>query len=843
MPSIKKLLQAAAGNAGGDNLYAEDVFSTYLYEGNGSTQTISNGINIGSYPIIDINNEGYAIGVNQTQIYNHTHSNLKAGDFVIVFNLITSTSSPTCTINGTTASILTQLENDAAYGYSYTIYTYQVGAGESSASISVSYGLGITTSLVVRGPTSVNLEQAMTQQTGSAAFGNNATTGYTLNFVVDRQPTANFTASATKEIIDTSYTYFAFDAWSQSGNGTSVPAFTATDSVSDGSAGAFASISFEGDGSDALSSSNGEGGLVWTKNRANAFNNFLYDTERGATNYLISDSTIDQQTVATSLTSFNSNGFTLGADDYGNIVSGAAAVSWTFRKAEKFFDVVTYTGNSTSGRAISHNLGATPGFIVVKRTNLASDWIVLHRNDGVTSKSGWLNLTDSFNNRDAAYFSSDPDATSFYLGSSFEVNRTGDTYVAYLFAHDAGGFGDDGSENIIKCGSFTNSGSSTATVNLGFEPQFLMVKSTVTAQNWFIFDNMRGMPWSSGANYLNPNTSAAETGAGPTFSLTATGFNLQGFIASEPYIYIAIRRPMKTPESGTEVFAVDGLANGTAPDPWFISNFVTDMTFVKQPSAATGWLLGSRLTGTGIMATNSTAAESAQSNQNWDYMNGVYDATANASYLSWMFKRATGFFDVVAYTGTGVARTVNHNLAAVPDLMIFKQRDIGGYWMVYPVQLGNKYLVLQLTNAVANGFTGLWNNASPTASTFPLGTGSDCNQNGGTYVAYLFATLAGVSKVGSYTGTAADLNVDCGFSAGARFILIKRTDSTGDWYVWDSARGIVAGNDPYLLLNSTAAEVTSTDYIDPLSSGFTVTSSAPAALNASGGTYIFLAIA
>jgi hypothetical protein len=77
-----------------------------------------------------------------------------------------------------------------------------------------------------------------------------------------------------------------------------------------------------------------------------------------------------------------------------------------------------------------------------------------------------------------------------------------------------------------------------------------------------------------------------------------------------------------------------------------------------------------------------------------------------------------------------------------------------------------------------------------------------------TYIAYLFATLAGVSKVGSYTGTGADLNVDCGFSAGARFILIKRTDSTGDWYVYDSLRGIVAGNDPYLLLNSTAAEVT-----------------------------------
>ena len=112
------------------------------------------------------------------------------------------------------------------------------------------------------------------------------------------------------------------------------------------------------------------------------------------------------------------------------------------------------------------------------------------------------------------------------------------------------------------------------------------------------------------------------------------------------------------------------------------------------------------------------------------------------------------------------------------------------------------------------------------------------------WIAYLFATLAGISKVGSYTGNAGyAVNVNCGFSNGARFILIKRTDSTGDWYVWDSARGIVAGNDSYLLLNSAAAQVTNTDYIDPLSSGFTVTASAPAGLNAGGGTYIFLAIA
>jgi hypothetical protein len=126
---------------------------------------------------------------------------------------------------------------------------------------------------------------------------------------------------------------------------------------------------------------------------------------------------------------------------------------------------------------------------------------------------------------------------------------------------------------------------------------------------------------------------------------------------------------------------------------------------------------------------------------------------------------------------------------------------------------------------------------SPTAFSFAYGNASY------NYVAYLFATCAGVSKVGSYTGTATTLQIDCGFTSGARFVLIKRTDSTGDWYVWDTARGIVSGNDPYLLLNSTAAEVTNTDYIDTYSAGFEISSTAPAAINASGGTYIFLAIA
>ena len=205
--------------------------------------------------------------------------------------------------------------------------------------------------------------------------------------------------------------------------------------------------------------------------------------------------------------------------------------------------------------------------------------------------------------------------------------------------------------------------------------------------------------------------------------------------------------------------------------------------------------------------------------------------------MNYHFKRAPGFFDVVAWTGDGVAGLeVPHNLGVVPELEITKPRSAAGSWdVIYHLDPSNIGLG-NLDSDVA---------FMPTSATPPSDAGFSPIENRAdrAYISYLFASVPGISKVGSYTGTGNDLNVDCGFTAGARFVFAKRTDSSGDWYVWDSARGIVAGADPYKLLNDTAVEVTNTDYIDPLSSGFTITSSAPAALNASGGSYIFYAIA
>ena len=199
-------------------------------------------------------------------------------------------------------------------------------------------------------------------------------------------------------------------------------------------------------------------------------------------------------------------------------------------------------------------------------------------------------------------------------------------------------------------------------------------------------------------------------------------------------------------------------------------------------------------------------------------------------------------------------RDRTHNLGAVPEFVIVKGRESSSYgWSVYVSHLSSprtKALYLNGTDGASTNSEGtFWGSSDFTATQIYLGNYGNTNHSGKAMIAYMFATLDGISKVGAYSGTGSNINVDCGFSSGARFVLIKRTDTeiSGDtgthWYYWDSERGIISGNDPYLMFSNTDSEVTNTDYIDPLSSGFTVTSSANAGINADGGTYIFLAIA
>ena len=135
----------------------------------------------------------------------------------------------------------------------------------------------------------------------------------------------------------------------------------------------------------------------------------------------------------------------------------------------------------------------------------------------------------------------------------------------------------------------------------------------------------------------------------------------------------------------------------------------------------------------------------------------------------------------------------------------------------------------------------LYNDAYATSAHVTVSSSNDINGTGYSYIMYLFASCPGVSKVGSYTGTGSAIDVDCGFTAGARWVMIKRTDGTGDWFIFDTIRGIAAGNDHRLHMNSNGSSDTGTDYIDPLNAGFTV--AAQADVNTNTHEYIYMAIA
>jgi hypothetical protein len=622
----------------------------------------------------------------------------------------------------------------------------------------------------------------------------------------------------------------------------------------------------------------GKGGLVWIKSRSAAYFHSLTDTARGAANAIYTNSTLAQNGDGNSAVNpFLSSGFTLNSANITENQSGQTYVSWTFREQPKFFDVVTYTGNGVAGRQIAHNLGSEPGFIAVKKTSSTGDWLVYHRSR--PAKYLYLNSTaaegdDSggvvWGNGSTAVA---PTSTNFTVNAltgfpSADINASGETYVAYLFAHNAGGFGLSGEDNVISCGSFTGNGSTSGPeINLGYEPQWIMIKNASAATNWRMFDNMRGMPVSGSGNSLEANTSAAEAANDPAPIPTATGFrlattnsNLNG--NGNTMIYIAIRRgPMKVPTDGASVFAP--LARNTNGTNTQITTTLStvDMVMYGDRNGVFGQnsTVIDRLRGyTKLLRTSGTSSENTDSSAmtGFDVQKGYGLGTDTSGFgtnysvggpypvVNWQFGRAPGFFDEVCYTGDSVTgRSINHNLDVAPEIIIVKRRSGVSGWSVYSAPTGNSSF-LQLESVASVESSGLWANTTPTSDVFYVTDSSGkVNSSGQTYVAYLFASCPGVSKCGSYTGTGTTQTINCGFTAGSRFVLIKRTDASGDWYVWDSARGIVAGNDPYLLLNSTAAEVTNTDYVDTAATGFEISSTAPAAINASGGTFIFLAIA
>jgi len=779
-----------------------------------------------------------------------------------------------------------------------------------------------------------------------------------------------------------------------------------------------------------------KGGLVWTKNRTattgSGQDHWLVsnnsETPASSWSYLyhLKSNTTDANFVTGSaIGSFNNNGYSIASAAYGFSEVNVNYVSWSFKRAPKFFDVVTFTANASGVATISHSLGIVPGAIIIKQTSTVDNWYVYHRS-GTSGKYLILNGTGS--EFTGSYVTS-ISATSVGIGQ-MNANAQG---VAYLFAHNAA------TDGLIQCGSYIGNGSSTGpTVNLGWEPQWLLIKNASGTGGWILADNMRGIVTDGNDSILSSNVNSAEysqnlveltpigfkitnsstdvnnytagysyntysynyststtisasstrgpsvqdcvadTTAAPnvspcyifanvtagewiSFDLggstainqilyrntagsnwaptsikiqyssdntnwidattysdnastsvqtisfstisarywriyqnSATRQNSSGYewhfnnvrirnngsdamiiggtgttttVVNVPavtynYNYIAIRRPNKPPTAGTSVFSVKTYSATTSS-----ASVTHDVTFdveinANRDVAGPGFLIVDSLRGIDgkVLQTVSTTSEAgyptywSRKDQRTMFASSGFDAWWASSsginnHISYALARAPGFFDVVCYTGNDL--DVPHTLGVMPELIISKPRSSiknwyvyatsqaslsGGYWFPGTYGLGQ----LNLTSAFTST-AWIYIQDSIKNSVFHFGDGSLLTS--ATHVAYLFASLPGISKVGSYTGNGGTQTINCGFTTGTRFVLVKRIDNVGDWYVWDTARGIISANDPHSSFNFAAAEVTTDDSIDPDNTGFIVNQVAATNINVTSAIYIYLAIA
>lgn len=283
------------------------------------------------------------------------------------------------------------------------------------------------------------------------------------------------------------------------------------------------------------------------------------------------------------------------------------------------------------------------------------------------------------------------------------------------------------------------------------------------------------------------------------------------------------------------------------------AGFSPDLVAIKARNATTGWRWTDTVRGVTLAwASSSNTQEVTEAGGvtsfDGDGFSVGNDADYNANtvnFVALVMEEVAGAFDIVTYTGNGTSgRTVSHSLGVTPDLIITANRSATANRAVYPGPLSSpatKFLQFQ-TNAAVGTSTTVWNDTAPTSSVFTVGNSSSVNTNTNNYVAYLFANSPGNVSVGTYTGDGADPGpfITTGFKP--RFVLVKRTDNTGDWVLFDDARDTSNPSGTWNTTDGTGVEATVGGGADFQATGFQFTNSAGASVNTNGATYLYLAV-
>lgn len=279
--------------------------------------------------------------------------------------------------------------------------------------------------------------------------------------------------------------------------------------------------------------------LVWTKARTGgSVSPRIYDTTRGPGVSLGTNST-GAHGVETNagLSAFLPNGFQLyspnGAAPYG-LENGYTYAAWCWNKGKTpGFDIVSYSGNGTTGRKVPHSLGQVPACIWTKRLDASGQWGVYHKS--LAAGTVVLMLTNAASADSTYYTTTTPDASGFYVGTTVDTNATASSYVSYVWAEVPG---------FSKFGSYTGNATSPGPfIHCGFKPAFVLIKGTSASRNWVLFDNKRTTYNSDNATArLKPNDALVEDG-NERIDFLSNGFKLNTYTfdanAAETYIYMA----------------------------------------------------------------------------------------------------------------------------------------------------------------------------------------------------------------------------------------------------------------------------------------------------------------
>ena len=880
MSPIQQML-LGAGGAVATKTYVDDVFSTFLYTGTGSAQTINNGI--------DLANEGGMVWFKPRTTGGSSYNNHSIVDTArvdssgrgksIYPNLTEAEYSPEGTANittsfnsngfttGTNANNATNTQTLASWTFRkapgfFDVVTY---TGNATAGRTVAHSLGsIPGCIMVKCTTDSRpwavYHRGMGNGKSMPLNGNNAEHDST-TYWNDTDPTASvFTVGTANDTNKSGETYVAYlfaggestaaTARSVEFDGSNDYLYTSTShsDVSFGTGNFTIELWFRYDGSDLASTndtlidtrngdSGGNGNHGWTLWVRTNGHLALYTSGSDGEGYAVESNTVlsvgKWYHAAITRESNTYRLFLNGVLDDTNTQSSSADAGSNFYIGYK----ANYPGSSlTYWNGLISNVRILKGTALYTSsfrppteplTNITNTKFLWAQSSTVTTGTvNPMTLTNS--------------------GTTASTDSPFDDPAAFKF-------GDAGDQNVIKCGSFIASTGSPHTVNVGFEPQWVLIKRSGTLiGDWTIIDKMRG--WvgdtsSSETKRLLANSNGAEDGVADMSGLTSTGFTVDdGGIVNQSghnYIYVAIRRPDgyvgKPPELGTGVFAMDtGASSSTIPN--YTSGFPVDLSFRKNKTGTSFWQTSARLIQGNAVWLNSTNAEGSSSGEMFD-SNVGYGADNNGSnFQNWMFKRHAGF-DVVAYKGTGTTHQIAHSLNKTVEMFWLKSRDSSANWMVWHKGLNGgtnpeQYFIrLNLNNAESQGSS--FGDTAPTSTHFTVGASSNAiNTDGDDCIAMLFASVDGISKVGYYSGSNSSQTISTGFAP--RFLVMKKVDTVQGWVVLDTVRGWGSGGDERLEFHNSNAQNDNIDFGAPTSSGFTLVGNVEKS-NQSGGSYIYYA--